>query len=177
MFDRARVVLVAAATLLAVSLLACQGPETPPAAAAPAVASTPAPTPAVPAPELLPPNIEMKVDAAYRGTLPCPDCEGLDTAYHFLSSPGQDGGIYIAVAVSKGRAGGDTRREWEGRWIMGRGYEPDPSATVYRTDPDDNFATRNFLVVNDEQIEMLDRLSRRIVSNHSYVLKRTASMP
>jgi hypothetical protein len=62
----------------------------------------------------------------------------------------------------------------EGKWVIRKGIEPNPSAIIYRLDPDTPRVTVSFLRLNDNLLHLLDSEERLMIGNGawSYTLNK-----
>ncbi|MDX2167326.1 MAG: copper resistance protein NlpE [Deltaproteobacteria bacterium] len=121
---------------------ACTRRSTPPAAPPP-----PPPTPALRAHAL-------PLVGRFAGTLPCADCSGVETELT-LASDWDGRSLYHLKETYVGAPGGPRSVETDGVWISLRGTAVDPTAKVYRLDPE-SAAPRSFVVIDERTIRLLD---------------------
>ena len=74
----------------------------------------------------------------YKGTLPCADCDGLDTVLRIYAKGKSDFtyAFYVRTQTYRGAPHGDVTYSDRGEWTMLRGDADDENATVYQLNPD-----------------------------------------
>jgi putative hemolysin len=91
----------------------------------------------------------------FKGTLPCADCQGVDTKLTLVKRDDVTAeGTYVMIETFMGKAVDPVVTE--GTWTTLRGSAADPDDTVYELNPDSlEFKRRDFLKVNDFVIRLL----------------------
>jgi len=110
-----------------------------------------------------------KILAIYEGILPCADCQGIRTKLTLFD----EDFTYRLEETYLGTPDGDRTAESAGTWTTLQGTGEDPTATIYRLNPGKPEEVRSFLVVNEAEIEQLDRGGRKIESRLRYTLTKT----
>lgn len=110
-----------------------------------------------------------KILALYEGILPCADCQGIRTKLTLFD----EDFTYRLVEVYLGTPDGDRTVESGGTWTTLQGTGEYPTGTIYRLNPGKPEDVRSFLVVNEAEIEQLDRGGRKIESRGRYTLTKT----
>lgn len=112
---------------------------------------------------------------AYKGTLPCADCEGLDTVLRLYAKGKFDTtyAFYVRTQTYRGAPHGDVTISDRGEWALLRGDADDEDATVYQLNPDDEKRSEA-LVVQDKgaSLMQLDREFKMIDTTANVTLKR-----
>jgi len=160
--------LLALACLATLALSACNKPAEPAPAPAPADAPKAA-EPAAPAPAPVAAAEPTAADAAafagtFRGTVPCADCEGIDTTLELKTD-----GSYALSRSYQGKGDGSPSKS-DGTWTAednGKRVRLDPNSKS----EDDSL----FEVVSKDEIRMLDVEGKKIESEFNHSLKRTAA--
>lgn len=152
---------LAALTLATIAVAGCK-PQTPaaPAAPAPTAEATPATDPALVA-AATPTRFDTKRYAGtFSGTLPCASCPGIDTRIELKP----DGSYVLEETYQDEKDGHFTG---DGTWTAeedGKRLRLDPNS---KTDED-----RQFEIIGDNEIRMLDREGKAIASELNYSLTR-----
>jgi copper homeostasis protein (lipoprotein) len=111
----------------------------------------------------------------YKGTLPCADCEGLDTVLRLYTKSKFDFtyAYYVRTQTYRGAPHGDVTISDRGEWALLRGDADDEDATVYQLNPDDEKRSEA-LVVQDKgaSLMQLDRDLKPIDTTTNVTLKR-----
>jgi copper homeostasis protein (lipoprotein) len=111
----------------------------------------------------------------YKGTLPCADCEGLDTVLRLYTKSKVDFtyAYYVRTQTYRGATHGDVTISDRGEWALLRGDADDEDATVYQLNPDDEKRSEA-LVVQDKgaSLMQLDRDIKPIDTTMNVTLKR-----
>ena len=112
----------------------------------------------------------------FEGTLPCADCSGIRTTLTLYGSGTAESndGTFILRETYLGRLESGRTFVLQGRWTMVRGNAADRNATIYQLTPDPPAQPRFFLRVDDDELRLLDRQQRPIVSTAPVSLWRTA---
>lgn len=143
------------ALLLLVALAGCQGSRL-----APPVTSV--------SDRVAPAVSVKKVLAVYEGVLPCADCQGIRTELTLFD----EDFTYKLVETYLGMPDGDRTLSSDGDWTTLRGTAGQPDATVYQLNPGEPEKVRNFLVLDEGQIQQLDGDGRENESRLGYRLTR-----
>ncbi len=109
-----------------------------------------------------------KILAVYEGVLPCADCQGIRTELTLFD----EDFTYKLVETYLGTPAGDRSFRSDGAWTTLRGKAGNPDATIYQLNPGEPEKIRNFLVVDEGQLQQLDRDGREIESRLDYRLTR-----
>ena len=133
------------ALVLAAPLAGCQGGRV-----APMVTST--------ADRVAPVVSVKKILAVYEGVLPCAGCQGIRTTLTLFD----EDFTYRLVETYLGTSGGDRTVESDGTWSLRRPSRKDPEAAVYQLRPDEPGDVRNFLIVDEQRVRLLDRDGKEI---------------
>jgi copper homeostasis protein (lipoprotein) len=116
----------------------------------------------------------------YKGTLPCADCEGLDTVLRLYAKGKFDTtyAFFVRTQTYRGAPHGDVTISDRGEWAVLRGDADDENATVYQLNPDDEKRSEA-LVVQDKgaSLMQLDRDFKPIDTTANVTLKRVVSSP
>ena len=110
----------------------------------------------------------------YAGTLPCADCEGIRVVLELYEKT-VDGPPthYTIERTYLGTPDGDRRFVEVGSWVILRGAEDDPEATIYQLDPGSPGRTQSFLLRGDRELVLLDEELKEIQSALPDTLTRT----
>ena len=111
----------------------------------------------------------------YKGTLPCADCEGLDTVLRLYTKSKFDFtyAYYVRTQTYHGAPHGDVTYSDRGEWTLLRGDATDDNATVYQLNPDDEKSSEALLVQdNGNALVQLDRELKPIDSKVNLTLRR-----
>lgn len=111
--------------------------------------------------------------AEYEGVVPCADCAGIRMHLTLYT----DGAGYRLRETYLGSTLPDSVLDSQGPWATLHGMEGNPDAIVYQLDPGNPELARSFAVLNDGEIQMLDREQRRIESALNYSLLRLPLPP
>jgi copper homeostasis protein (lipoprotein) len=159
-----KLLLLAAASVLAIAACKPQAPAEPAAPAAPAEPAAPAPVAVESAPATAPSEVPFDIKGfagVFSGTLPCADCPGIDTT------------------ITLNRDGSYTVHEtYQGK--PGKGFDSDGTWTAeengkrVRLDPNSKSEQdRLFAVASQDQIDQLDGEGKPIDTQAPHALKRT----
>jgi len=113
----------------------------------------------------------------YKGTLPCADCEGLDTVLRLYTKSKFDFtyAYYVRIQTYRGAPHGDVTYSDRGEWTLLRGDATDDNATVYQLNPDDEKTSEALLVQdNGNSLVQLDRELKPIDSKMNLTLRRVS---
>ncbi|MDP3659751.1 copper resistance protein NlpE N-terminal domain-containing protein [Phenylobacterium sp.] len=99
----------------------------------------------------------------YVGRLPCADCAGVDTRLTLFGPPD------FRYRLEQSYSGGATSTS-EGEYVILRGDAVDPDATVFQIGVEGE--TPFFQRITDDEIRLLDREQRPIVSGANLSLRR-----
>jgi uncharacterized lipoprotein NlpE involved in copper resistance len=114
----------------------------------------------------------------YKGTLPCADCEGLDTVLRLYAKAKFDTtyAFYIRTQTYRGAPHGDVVMTDRGNWAVLRGDATDENATVYQLNPDDEKNSDSLLLQdNGNALVLLDRDQKPIDSKLNLTLRRVGA--
>ncbi len=111
----------------------------------------------------------------YKGTMPCADCEGLETTLRLYAKSKFDTtyAIYVRTQTYRGAPHGDVTMSDRGEWALLRGDADDDNATVYQLNPD-NEQRSEALLVQDKgaALVQLDKDMKPIDTTMNVTLKR-----
>jgi copper homeostasis protein (lipoprotein) len=114
----------------------------------------------------------------FAGVLPCADCSGILTELRlYAEQPSGRAARYELTETYLGSRDGDRSLGTAGRWATVRGSAGDKDATVIQIDLGRIDALRNFLRVGDDELRLLDRNRREIVSPAPRSLYRVSELP
>ncbi|HXC94062.1 MAG TPA: copper resistance protein NlpE N-terminal domain-containing protein [Edaphobacter sp.] len=84
----------------------------------------------------------------YKGTLPCADCDGLDTVLRIYAKGKFDFtyAFYVRTQTYRGAPHGDVAYSDRGEWTMLRGDATDENATVYQLNPENEPRSESLLL-------------------------------
>jgi NlpE N-terminal domain len=111
----------------------------------------------------------------YKGTLPCADCDGLDTVLRLYTKSKFDFTytFYVRTQTYRGAPHGDVVLSDRGDWALLRGDATDENATVYQLNPEDEQHSESLLVKdNGNALVQLDREQKPIDTKMSLTLRR-----
>ncbi len=111
----------------------------------------------------------------YKGTLPCADCQGLDTVLRIYAKGKFDTtyAFYVRTQTYRGAPHGDVTYSDRGDWALLRGDATDENATVYQLNPDNEQKSESLLVQDGGgSLVQLDKEQRPIESTANLTLKR-----
>jgi uncharacterized lipoprotein NlpE involved in copper resistance len=112
---------------------------------------------------------------AYKGTLPCADCSGLDTVLRLYAKGKYDTtyAFYVRTQTYRGAPHGDVTLSDRGDWALLRGDATDENATVYQLNPDDEQHSDSWLVQEKgNALVQLDRDQKPIETKMNLTLRR-----
>lgn len=111
----------------------------------------------------------------YKGSLPCADCDGLETVLRLYAKGKFDTtfAYYVRTQTYRGAPNGDVTLSDRGEWTVLRGDATDENATVYQLNPD-NEQHSEALLVQDKgaALVQLDRDLKEIDTTMNITLKR-----
>jgi copper homeostasis protein (lipoprotein) len=115
----------------------------------------------------------------YKGTLPCADCNGLDTVLRLYAKGKAKGkfdttyAFYVRTQTYRGAPHGDVTFSDRGDWAVLRGDATDENATVYQLNPDDELHSQSLLLQdNGNALTQLDRDQKPIDSKMNLTLRK-----
>ena len=111
----------------------------------------------------------------YNGTMPCADCNGLETVLRLYAKGKFDTtyAFYVRSQTYRGAPHGDVTISDRGEWTVLRGDATDPDATVYQLNPADEQHSEALLVQDKgAALEQLDRDLKPIETTMNVTLKR-----
>jgi hypothetical protein len=111
----------------------------------------------------------------YKGTLPCADCERLDTVLRLYAKGKFDTtyAFYVRTQTYRGAPHGDVTYSDRGDWTVLRGDADDENATVYQLKPDSEQGSEALLVQdNGASLVQLGRDLEPIDTTMNVALKR-----
>jgi uncharacterized lipoprotein NlpE involved in copper resistance len=111
----------------------------------------------------------------YEGTLPCADCEGINTTLTLFQNTLKKQYTFILQEKYLGQ-GNDKTFETTGKWSALKGTQQDPNAIVYQLsvqndDPEDSDVI-NYLVVDKNTVKLIDDEMNEFESKLNYTLSR-----
>jgi copper homeostasis protein (lipoprotein) len=114
----------------------------------------------------------------FAGVLPCADCAGILTELRlYAEQPSGRAAHYELTETFLGSREGDRSIGTTGRWTTLRGSASDKDATVIQIDLGRIDALRNFLRTGDDELRLLDRNRREIISPARRSLYRVSELP
>lgn len=111
----------------------------------------------------------------YKGTLPCADCEGLETTLRMYTKGKFDFtyALYVRTQTYRGGPKGDVMFSDRGDWTLLRGDATDDDATVYQLNPEDEKRSESYLVQDGgKALVMLDKEQRPIDTTANLTLNK-----
>jgi copper homeostasis protein (lipoprotein) len=111
----------------------------------------------------------------YKGTLPCADCEGLETTMRLYTKAKFDFtyAFYVRTQTYRGAPKGDVTFSDRGDWTLLRGDATDENATVYQLNPENEKGSESYLVQDDAKtLVMLDKEQKPIDTTANLTLTR-----
>jgi copper homeostasis protein (lipoprotein) len=111
----------------------------------------------------------------YKGTLPCADCDGLETVLRLYAKGKFDTtyAYFVRTQTYRGAPHGDVVLTDRGDWAVLRGDATDENATVYQLNPDDEQHSESLLVQdNGNALVQLDREQKPIDTQVNLTLKK-----
>jgi putative hemolysin len=109
----------------------------------------------------------------FKGTLPCPDCAGVETALTLVQKDeGTAEGSYVMIETFTGKSADPVVTE--GNWTTLRGSAADPDDTVYELNPDNLGASRDFVKADDLTIRLLGPGQKELATDGSTTLRSAA---
>jgi uncharacterized lipoprotein NlpE involved in copper resistance len=111
----------------------------------------------------------------YKGTLPCADCDALDTVLRLYAKGKFDTtyAFYVRTRTYRGAPNGDVVLTDRGDWAVLRGDATDENATVYQLNPDDEQHSESLLLQEDgNTLVQLDRDQKPIDSTMNLTLQK-----
>ena len=111
----------------------------------------------------------------YKGTLPCADCEGLETTLRMYTKGKFDFtyAFYVRTQTYRGAPKGDVTFSDRGDWTLLRGDATDENATVYQLNPENEKGSESYLVQDDgKTLVMLDKEQKPIETTANLTLTR-----
>jgi copper homeostasis protein (lipoprotein) len=114
----------------------------------------------------------------FAGVLPCADCAGILTELRlYAEQPSGRAARYELTETYLGAVDGRGSIGTAGRWATLRGSASDANATVIQIDLGRIDARKNFLRAGDDELRLLDRNLREILSNVPHSLLRVSELP
>jgi copper homeostasis protein (lipoprotein) len=111
----------------------------------------------------------------YKGTMPCADCQGLETTLRLYAKGKFDTtyAFYVRTQTYRGAPHGDVTISDRGEWAVLRGDADDDKATVYQLNPDKEQQSEALLVQDKgAALVQLDRDLKAIDTQMNVTLKR-----
>jgi predicted secreted protein/uncharacterized lipoprotein NlpE involved in copper resistance len=113
----------------------------------------------------------------YTGILPCADCAGIRADLKlYAGQPGGEASRYEITETYIGTRDGDRTFAKSGRVKMVRGTASDKEATVYQLESDRADTRRAFLRAGDNELRLLDRERKELVSSAPHSLYRAITL-
>lgn len=107
------------------------------------------------------------------GTIPCADCQGINTELTLKSGDRSTSGSFTMKQTYLGKPASKNVVTNSGRWFLAKGNKQNPDAAVLQLIPtEDNMELLYFLQVSDSEIKLLDRQQQVIKGKHNYSLKK-----
>ena len=123
-------------------------------------------------------TISSSLIGTYAGVLPCADCAGILTELRlYAEQPSGRAARYELTETYLASREGDRSIGTAGRWTTVRGSASDKDATVIQIDLGRIDALLNFLRIGDDELRLLDRNRREIVSRAPHSLYRVSELP
>jgi predicted secreted protein len=123
-------------------------------------------------------TISSSLIGTYAGVLPCADCSGTLTELRlYAEQPSGRAAHYELTETYLGSREGDRSIGTTGRWTTVRGSAGDKDATVIQIDLGRIDARLNFSRVGNDELRLLDRNRREIVSPSRRSLYRVSELP
>jgi copper homeostasis protein (lipoprotein) len=123
-------------------------------------------------------TISSSLIGTYAGVLPCADCAGILTELRlYAEQPSGRSAHYELTETYLGSREGDRSIGTTGRWTTVRGSATDKDATVIQIDLGRIDALLNFLRIGDDELRLLDRNRREIISRARWSLYRVSELP
>lgn len=123
-------------------------------------------------------TISSSLIGTYAGVLPCADCSGILTELRlYAEQPSGRAAHYELTETYLGSRDGDRSIGTTGRWTTVRGAASDKDAAVIQIDLGRIDALKNFLRVGDDELRLLDRNRREIISLAPRSLYRVSELP
>lgn len=123
-------------------------------------------------------TISSSLIGTYAGVLPCADCAGILTELRlYAEQPSGRAAHYELTETYLGSREGDRSIGTTGRWTTVRGSASDKDATVIQIDLGRIDALLNFLRIADDELRLLDRNRREIISPARRSLYRVSELP
>jgi predicted secreted protein len=114
----------------------------------------------------------------FAGVLPCADCAGILSELHlYIERPSGRPARYELTETYLGAIDGDRSIGTAGRWTTLRGSARDADATVLQLDLGRIDAVKNFLRIGDDELRLIDRNRREILSAAPHSLHRVSELP
>lgn len=116
--------------------------------------------------------VSIEAVLTYAGTLPCASCPGIETTFTLADrGDGQGGGFSMTEVYLEEE---DGTFESTGQWVLetkevAEGVEAE--VYVLTSEEMDNFQTREYEIVDEDTIRLLDQEGKRIDSELPYELK------
>jgi copper homeostasis protein (lipoprotein) len=114
----------------------------------------------------------------YKGTLPCADCDGLETVLRLYAKGKFDTtyAFFVRTQTYRGAPHGDVVLTDRGDWAVLRGDATDENATVYQLNPDNEKNSDSLLLQdNGNALVQLDREQKPIDTPFNLTLWRVGS--
>jgi uncharacterized lipoprotein NlpE involved in copper resistance/predicted secreted protein len=115
----------------------------------------------------------------YKGSLPCADCEGLDTTLRIYAKAKFDFtyAFFVRTQTYHGGPKGDVTLSDRGDWTMLRGDATDENATVYQLNPEDEKQSESYLLDDGgNALVMLDKEQKPIESTADLTLRKVGAV-
>lgn len=155
--------------LCAAALAACG--RSPPEQPAPAVAaSTPAPAATVPPAQRTSPPLIKSTVATYDGTLPCADCDGIQT-HLVLQHDELKRNSYVLNETYKGKAPQPFLSA--GRWTLSIGTAGDPQVGLVHMDSGRPSDRKTWRIGDNGDLTLVDTAGKPADSSLNYTLQHT----
>lgn len=125
----------------------------------------------VQSPTVVIPKTTSRDIGPFRGTLPCSDCQGIDTVIILTkvnTIPNADG-QYRLIETNIGKGGPITTI---GYWKAIKGTPQNPNEEIYELNPTEPSAARYFLKLGEDSIRMLDANKQEMKDMTKYTLNK-----
>jgi copper homeostasis protein (lipoprotein) len=106
----------------------------------------------------------------FKGTLPCADCEGIETTLQLFVDSAQVANNYKLIEKYLGKPDHQNIIHSEGKYVTL--YYEDSTIIIYRLNPEDPSKARFYRKINENEIIMMTQANENINSKLNYTLKR-----
>jgi copper homeostasis protein (lipoprotein) len=106
----------------------------------------------------------------FKGTLPCADCEGIETTLQLFIDNTQATKSYKLTETYLGKPEPENTFTTEGNYVAL--YYEDSTLVIYRLNPEDPATARYYRKISDDEMMMMSPAAENIDSKLNYTLKR-----